>query len=167
MTRYYRPILQMFGPIPAGAYHIGWCWFDRVEVLARNGAPQIVAARDIPAAAPGPPDRPAGANCRAAPDHPAHHGHPQRDPDSFSDGGLFNAPMPPAPSAGHGAGGGRHHRHRRRKHAARRANRRPRRRNRPHRSCDRGDPGAESTCRSRSTPAKPTSPARRSTAGAH
>ncbi len=92
MTRYYRPILQMFGPIPAGAYHIGWCWFDRVEVLARNSAPQIVAARDIPAAALDRLTAPRAPIAGLPLTAPRIMGILNVTPDSFSDGGLFNDP---------------------------------------------------------------------------
>ena len=92
MTTYYRPILQMFGPKPAGALALGWCWFDQVEVLARNAAPQIVPARAIPAAALDRLTTPRAQIAGMTLTTPRIMGILNVTPDSFSDGGLFTDP---------------------------------------------------------------------------
>ncbi|MEY4983692.1 MAG: hypothetical protein RIR62_1958 [Pseudomonadota bacterium] len=79
---------------PDGALPLagGWCWFDRAEVLSRDAAPRIVAARDLPAewrdrlADP----RPAFAGLTL--DRPRLMGILNVTPDSFSDGGRFLSP---------------------------------------------------------------------------
>lgn len=92
MTVYYRPILHKFGPTPTGAFALGWCWFDRVEVLLRNGPSTVIPARDVPAEI-------LGILTAKRPDIAGLSMHTPRimgilnvTPDSFSDGGLFNAP---------------------------------------------------------------------------
>jgi dihydropteroate synthase len=90
----YRPIPQTGPARPPGARTLagGWCWFERVEVLARDAPPRIVAAAEIapealealtaaPASFPG-----------ARTDRPAVMGVLNATPDSFSDGGRFIAP---------------------------------------------------------------------------
>ncbi|WP_458790977.1 dihydropteroate synthase [Yoonia sp. MH D7] len=90
MTIYYRPLLQMSGPIPSGAYILGWCWFDQVEVLQRNLPAKIVAANSIPqdvlAKLTTPRVPIAGISLNA----PRLMGILNVTPDSFSDGGHFS-----------------------------------------------------------------------------
>ncbi len=98
MKRYYRPIAQTDACRPAGAFPLagGWCWFTHVEVLMR-GERGAVSQGVMPAAdLPGPvldrlvaPRKPlAGVRF----DRPSIMGILNVTPDSFSDGGRFNAP---------------------------------------------------------------------------
>jgi dihydropteroate synthase len=50
MKQYFRPLLSSDLARPAQAVSFGHSpfWFDRVEVLSRGSAPQIVSAQDIP-----------------------------------------------------------------------------------------------------------------------
>lgn len=70
----------------------GWCWFDRVEVLSRSAPPRVMAARDLQSdwqdrlCAPRPDFG------GLAMDRPQVMGILNVTPDSFSDGGRFNAP---------------------------------------------------------------------------
>ncbi|MEI6800301.1 MAG: dihydropteroate synthase [Pseudomonadota bacterium] len=91
---YLRPIAMSDPARPAGALALagGSCWFDRVEVLSRTAAPQIVAAADLALAdqarlSSGRPDF--GALGMAK---PRLMGILNITPDSFSDGGLFLRP---------------------------------------------------------------------------
>lgn len=94
MTTYYRAIPQSDAARPDGALTLagGWTWFTHVECLKRGQAPQIVAAQDAPAGvlaqmtAPRPPI--AGLSMA----DPQIMGILNVTPDSFSDGGQFNAP---------------------------------------------------------------------------
>ncbi|MGA1274258.1 MAG: dihydropteroate synthase [Gemmobacter sp.] len=89
-----RPIPQTGPARPAGAQTLagGWCWFERVEVLARDAPPRIVAAAEIA------PEALAALTAAPAPfpgmrtDRPAVMGVLNATPDSFSDGGRFIAP---------------------------------------------------------------------------
>ncbi len=94
MTEYFRPVAR-FGEVPtpdslplAG----GLCWFDTVVVHTRGGGTRTIAASDLPAklhdalVAPRPPI--AGVDMTA----PRLMGILNVTPDSFSDGGQFNAP---------------------------------------------------------------------------
>ncbi|WP_417247997.1 dihydropteroate synthase [Celeribacter sp.] len=93
-TAYYRPIPSTDPARPEGALTLagGWTWFDRVEVLSRGEAPRIVVAADLPdpvrhrLTAPRPPL--AGLDLS----RPNLMGILNTTPDSFSDGGKFNAP---------------------------------------------------------------------------
>lgn len=91
---YVRPIAMTDTARPAGALPLagGWCWFDRAEVLSRDAAPRIVAARDLPSDWQ---DR----LCAPRPDFgglsmdlPRIMGILNVTPDSFSDGGRFTDP---------------------------------------------------------------------------
>nr|WP_245867056.1 dihydropteroate synthase [Kandeliimicrobium roseum] len=91
---YCRPIAQA-GPRPVpGALPLagGWCWFDRVEVLERGRPPAFLSASELPAevqarlCAPRAPVPGLGAGA------PRLMGILNTTPDSFSDGGLFDAP---------------------------------------------------------------------------
>ncbi|SHG82233.1 dihydropteroate synthase [Cognatiyoonia sediminum] len=48
---YFRPIVRTEPARPKGAQRLagGWCWFDQVVVLIRNGASEIVAASEVSA----------------------------------------------------------------------------------------------------------------------
>jgi len=91
---YLRPIAMSDPARPPGALPLagGSCWFDRVEVLSRTSAPQIVAAAELALAdqarlSSGRPDF--GALGMAK---PRLMGILNITPDSFSDGGLFLRP---------------------------------------------------------------------------
>ncbi len=91
---YYRPIAQTDLARPADALPLagGWCWFDRAEVLTRDGSKGLIAARDIPVAvlvrltSPRPPLAGLTLDC------PRLMGIVNVTPDSFSDGGRFASP---------------------------------------------------------------------------
>jgi len=95
MKQYFRPLLSSDLARPAQAVSFGHSpfWFDRVEVLSRGSAPQIVSAQDIPQnalavlSAPRPPI--AGLNFN----EPVVMGILNVTPDSFSDGGQFLDPL--------------------------------------------------------------------------
>lgn len=91
---YYRAIAQIDLVRPADALPLagGWCWFDRAEVLTRDGSQGLIAARDIPApvlAHLTAPRAPLAGLSMAA---PRLMGILNVTPDSFSDGGLFADP---------------------------------------------------------------------------
>ncbi|PRY25025.1 dihydropteroate synthase [Aliiruegeria haliotis] len=94
MRLYYRPIPKFDIARPATAESLagGWCWFDRVEVLRRDAAPQVVPAAEIPGDAlrrlTGP--RPDLGLLRM--DCPSLMGILNVTPDSFSDGGRHHTP---------------------------------------------------------------------------
>ncbi|PPB80331.1 dihydropteroate synthase [Albidovulum inexpectatum] len=89
---YYRPIAMMDPVRPPEAVPLAgtWCWFDRVEVLSREGSQGLIRARDVPEkvldrlTASRPPV--AGMSM----DAPRIMGILNVTPDSFSDGGLFD-----------------------------------------------------------------------------
>ncbi|WP_341365613.1 dihydropteroate synthase [Yoonia sp. BS5-3] len=91
MTHYYRPLLR-FGDRPKAALTIGAqaCWFDQVEVLDRNAAPQIVPATDIPPEALDRLTRPRAPIAGCDLSRPLIMGILNVTPDSFSDGGQFD-----------------------------------------------------------------------------
>ena len=94
MTDYFRPIPSCDPCRPEDAFTLagGWCWFTRVEVMRRSGASEIVAARDLPTEII---DRLTSARADISGlsmDRPKIMGILNVTPDSFSDGGLFNAP---------------------------------------------------------------------------
>lgn len=98
----------------------GWTWFDRVEVLSRDHAPEVRAIGDVPdevlrrLTAPRAPV--AGLDLS----RPNLMGILNVTPDSFSDGGKFNAPDAAiAHARSMVANGRRHSRYRRGKHASR------------------------------------------------
>ena len=94
MSAYWRPVPMTDPARPEGALTLagGWSWFDRVERLARAEAPRLVPLDEVPSevlrrlTAPRPPI--AG----LAFDAPRLMGILNVTPDSFSDGGLFDAP---------------------------------------------------------------------------
>lgn len=95
MKLYYRPIAQTDALRPEGALPLagGWCWFAEVEVLSRAGSQGRMAARDLP------PEVAARLTAPRAPmagigfERPSVMGILNLTPDSFSDGGRFDAPL--------------------------------------------------------------------------
>lgn len=91
---YYRPLPQTDPARPADALPLagGWCWFDRIEVLRRDGPPGVIAAAEAP------PEVLARLTAPRAPvagltlDRPRIMGILNVTPDSFSDGGDHLAP---------------------------------------------------------------------------
>ncbi len=90
MTKYYRPLLHMFGPRPRGAQTLGWCWFDQVEVLQRHTPSKVIPARDIPSDVLTKLTTPRPAIAGMSMDRPRIMGILNVTPDSFSDGGQFS-----------------------------------------------------------------------------
>ena len=94
MTAYWRPIPMTDAARPDGALTLagGWCWFDRVERLSRTELPRIVPQSEVP------PEVLVRITAPRAPiagltwDAPRIMGILNVTPDSFSDGGLFDAP---------------------------------------------------------------------------
>ncbi|MBC7141694.1 MAG: dihydropteroate synthase [Rhodobacteraceae bacterium] len=96
---YYRPVAMTDAVRPAGALPLagGWCWFDRVEVLTRAGVTRagargLVAAADLPDAVRARLTAPRPALAGLTLDRPRLMGILNVTPDSFSDGGRFDAP---------------------------------------------------------------------------
>lgn len=94
MTAYFRPIAR-FGEVPTAEslpLAGGLCWFDTVAVHARGGGVQSIPASELPSDVHDALVRPrpsvAGLDMTA----PRIMGILNVTPDSFSDGGLFNAP---------------------------------------------------------------------------
>ncbi|MFC2969323.1 dihydropteroate synthase [Acidimangrovimonas pyrenivorans] len=92
--QYFRPIAMTDAARPEGALPLagGWCWFDRVEVIARGQAPRLIAAQDLPAEVRQRLTAPRAPVCGLAMDAPRIMGILNVTPDSFSDGGRFDAP---------------------------------------------------------------------------
>lgn len=93
---YFRPI-AMTDPAarPDGALTLagGWCWFDRVEVLARGRSAQLIAAADLPDAVRQALCAPRAAFAGLSLGRPRLMGILNVTPDSFSDGGLHVDPL--------------------------------------------------------------------------
>ncbi|MFK7939086.1 MAG: dihydropteroate synthase [Roseovarius sp.] len=94
MSRYYRPIAQSDHARPDTALPLagGWCWFDTVEELRRDGAPRLIPARDVPDPALARLTTPRPAICGIGFDAPSLMGILNVTPDSFSDGGQHFDP---------------------------------------------------------------------------
>ena len=98
MKHYYRPIAQTDACRPAGAFPLagGWCWFSHVEVLTRGPAGAISQglrpAADLPEAVLDRLTAPRKPLAGVGFDRPSIMGILNVTPDSFSDGGRFNAP---------------------------------------------------------------------------
>lgn len=88
---YYRPIAQTDPARPSGALSLagGWCWFDRAEVLTRDGSRGLVAAGDLPVDVRARLTAPRAALAGLPLDRPRIMGILNVTPDSFSDGGRF------------------------------------------------------------------------------
>jgi dihydropteroate synthase len=92
VTLYWRPVPMTDPAPPEGALPLagGWCWFDRVEVLERGRAPQVVPAREAPGDVLDRLTAPRPAIAGMTLDRPRLLGILNVTPDSFSDGGLFD-----------------------------------------------------------------------------
>lgn len=90
----FRPLCQTGPARPAHAQVLagGWCWFTDVEVIERGHPSHIRAAADIPADALERLTAPRAPLAGLALDRPRLMGIVNCTPDSFSDGGLFQAP---------------------------------------------------------------------------
>lgn len=93
MKKYYRPIPQIDCARPDGALPLagGWAWFDRIEVLTRSGTQHILAA-DAPADVIERLTAPRPSIAGLPMDRPTIMGILNVTPDSFSDGGEYDAP---------------------------------------------------------------------------
>ncbi|PJI91376.1 dihydropteroate synthase [Yoonia maricola] len=94
MTRYYRPIVR-FGDVPTShalSLAGGACWFDTVAVHERGCEVQTVPAGDITADIQDTLTRPRASIAGMTMSGPRIMGILNVTPDSFSDGGQFNAP---------------------------------------------------------------------------
>lgn len=94
MTTYFRPV-PLTGPaLPDAAPRLagGWCRFAHVEVLERGARPRIIPVGETPVATLSRLTAPRGAFGGLALDRPRIMGILNLTPDSFSDGGRFNAP---------------------------------------------------------------------------
>lgn len=90
---YYRPIAQTDPARPEGAVTLagGWAWFDRAEVLTRQGSQGWIAASDLPSAARNALTRPRPTLAGLGLGQPRLMGILNTTPDSFSDGGHFDS----------------------------------------------------------------------------
>lgn len=94
MKDYFRPLIQT-DPIRAtGAYTLasGWGWFTHVQHLNRSGGGKVIAADDAPASWISALTQPRPAIAGLDFSRPRLMGILNVTPDSFSDGGRFNAP---------------------------------------------------------------------------
>jgi dihydropteroate synthase len=94
VSDYFRPIAMQDRARPENACAIagGWCWFDRAEKISRNGQKQLVGIDDIPADILDHITTPRAKIAGLRFDAPRLMGVLNVTPDSFSDGGKFNAP---------------------------------------------------------------------------
>ena len=88
---YVRPVPMTDPARPAGALPLagGWCWFDRAEILDREGSRGLIAAADLPADIRDRLSAPRAAFAGLGMDQPRIMGILNVTPDSFSDGGRF------------------------------------------------------------------------------
>ncbi len=91
---YYRPIAQTDPCRPANALPLagGWTWFDRAERMVRGGGSEVVDACDIPGDVRTRLTAPRAPIAHLTFDAPRLMGILNVTPDSFSDGGQFDAP---------------------------------------------------------------------------
>lgn len=91
---YYRPVVMtdVHRPKTAQTLAGGWCWFTHAERIERGQHGQLVAAADIPAKALSRLTSPRAPIAGMTMDAPRIMGILNVTPDSFSDGGRFNAP---------------------------------------------------------------------------
>ena len=94
MTHYYRAIPMTDPARPAGALPIagGWCWFDRVEVLSRGKAAEIIPAIEAPQSVLHGIASPRADISGLSMAEPQVMGILNVTPDSFSDGGRYIDP---------------------------------------------------------------------------
>lgn len=90
---YFRPIAMTDMARPANALTLagGWCWFDRVELLARGAAPWIIPVEDCPDDVIQSLTAPRPNFAGLSMDRPRLMGILNVTPDSFSDGGHFSS----------------------------------------------------------------------------
>lgn len=90
---YFRPIVMTDVARPKGAFTLagGWCWFDRVEVLSRNGPSRLQTATSVPDAVLERLVAPRPDFVGLSMDRPRLMGIVNVTPDSFSDGGRHLA----------------------------------------------------------------------------
>ena len=91
---YYRLLPQTDPARPADALPLagGWCWFDRIEVLRRDGPPRVIAATEAPPEVLDRLTAPRAPVAGLTLDRPRIMGILNVTPDSFSDGGDHLAP---------------------------------------------------------------------------
>ena len=95
MTRtYYRPLVQTDTARPAVALPVagGWCWFSHAETVTRQGETRIVPLTELPPSVLRAISAPRMPVAGLTLDAPRIMGILNVTPDSFSDGGRFNAP---------------------------------------------------------------------------
>jgi dihydropteroate synthase len=94
MTKYYRAIPMTDPARPAGALPIagGWCWFDRIEVLSRGKAAEIIPAIEAPQSILHAIASPRADISGLSMAEPQVMGILNVTPDSFSDGGRYIDP---------------------------------------------------------------------------
>ncbi len=94
MTHYYRPIARADHIRPPGALPLagGWLWFDTLEVLSRSAPSRLMPATDLPPALRARLSAPRPPICGIGFARPRLMGILNVTPDSFSDGGLHDAP---------------------------------------------------------------------------
>lgn len=99
---YFRPVPMTDPCRPEGALPLagGWCWFDRVEVLARGRAPRLIAAAALPADMRDRLSAPRAPLAGLAMDRPQVMAILNATPDSFSDGGRHFASATALAAAG-------------------------------------------------------------------
>ncbi len=92
---YWRPIPQSDAARPEDAVTLagGWTWFSQVERIERDGHRSLCPASAAPADVLDRLTAPRAGIARMALDQPRLMGILNVTPDSFSDGGLFNAPQ--------------------------------------------------------------------------
>ena len=90
---YFRPIAMTDVARPANALTLagGWCWFDRVELLARGAAPWVIPVEDCPEDVIQSLTAPRPDFAGLSMDRPRLMGILNVTPDSFSDGGNFSS----------------------------------------------------------------------------
>jgi len=95
MKDYYRPVVQIGQQRPEGALTLagGWGWFTHAEHLTRGGSQGIVAANEVPTTWQDALTTPRADIAGISFDAPRLMGILNVTPDSFSDGGRFNAPQ--------------------------------------------------------------------------
>ncbi len=94
MTTLYRPLPQTDPVWPAEAHRLagGWTWFTHVERMERGGDARVIPAGEVPGWALARLTAPRPDFARLSMDRPRLMGILNVTPDSFSDGGLFDAP---------------------------------------------------------------------------
>lgn len=94
MHPYYRPIVQIDAARPVTAQSVagGWCWFDRVERMHRDGRSDVLPLSDVPDHVISSISAPRAPMAGLRFERPQLMGILNVTPDSFSDGGKHNVP---------------------------------------------------------------------------